>query len=115
MRPSLILSLGETRSGCLASLAARIVVDVAAATVAAVVSLMKSRREVLPVESIVLPPVTSRDRMPLGAQASCLLCVSLEEAGKDACAPRRLRSRAAVARLLKAYYYPRASLVCNEK
>ena len=60
------------------------------------------------------------ERRPLGAQASCLLCVSLEEAGKDACAPRpcaprRLRSQAAVARLLKAYYYPRARIVCNEK
>src|SRR5437867_1279349 len=108
MRPSLILSLGETRSGCLGSSAARIVVDVAAATVAAVVSLMKSRREVLPVESIVQSPVTSWERSTLGAQASLPASSNETQSRQDACAPRRQRSQAAVARLLKAYYYPRA-------
>src|SRR5262249_30407240 len=52
MSPNRILSLGAIRSGARSSWAARTVVDVEATRLAAVVSLMKSRREVFPVGSI---------------------------------------------------------------
>src|ERR1044071_303733 len=80
-----ILSPGETLDVRLGSSAARIVVDVAAAIVGAVVSLMKSRREVFRL-AITHPPVASF----VGIQNS-----------------------SAVARRCKGYYYPRARQVCN--